>query len=284
MDKHLSYWQNEIDLEHFSNQHNRADRTGRMAEIFSVFGDNKIESILDCGAGTGVMHDICIEAGVDYQGMEITPKFVEYAEKNKIPMILGDIDNIPYENNTFDACLAFDVLNHLYDYRPAISEMIRVAKKAVIITFFKPSTERLYYVSPEMREITIGWYPGPWDTSNLPATCPRLGWYPRGINHNPVIALHKKYKVLKSPLGIYYSYHTDENDEATCIHHYFGASKILDFISTLSKINNDVYVTEYLGRPHTLACYNSWTKEDTTPPLHCYADTFIIKKTGVRHG
>lgn len=296
MDKYLSYWQNEVSIEEFSGHHDRRERNGRISEIIHLIDNNnsryssspwsfrKSKTILDCGAGLGHIYNFCKENNLEYQGLELTPKFVEHAVAKGIPMILGDIENIPYEDNSYDVCVAFDVLNHLYDYRTAISEMIRVADKAVVITFFKPSVEAFNYIFPETRKFVIGWYPGEWDTGNLPITCPYLGFYPGRCFHSKRIALMKKYKIYNSSLGFYVHYNEDESGQPTCISHYFKYSKLFSFIETLSRSNNEVYVTEHIGQKGASENYKNSVKEDATPPLKYFADTFIIKKTGVRHG
>ncbi len=98
------------------------------------------KSILDipCGAGTdyvGIMHD-ALE--IEYQGVEITPKLVDFCKGYNIPAMLGSIENIPFDDAHFDIAYARHVLEHLSYYEVALKELIRVAKKEVLVVFFIP--------------------------------------------------------------------------------------------------------------------------------------------------
>jgi SAM-dependent methyltransferase len=46
----------------------------------------------------------------------------------------ADIHELPYEDNEFDVVLCSATLEHVMDYQKAISELLRVAAKAVVIT------------------------------------------------------------------------------------------------------------------------------------------------------
>ena len=48
---------------------------------------------------------------------------------------------MPFSDNYCDVLLCFAVMNHQEDFKEAIHEMVRVAKKEVIISFFKPFME-----------------------------------------------------------------------------------------------------------------------------------------------
>lgn len=99
-------------------------------------------TILDiaCSLGTefvGLQQD---GMSIAYLGMDISPKLVELAQKKHIPAIQGSIENIPCDDSSFDICYARHILEHLPYYEKAINELIRVAKKEVLIVFFiKPN-------------------------------------------------------------------------------------------------------------------------------------------------
>jgi len=284
MDKHLSYWQEHLNVDQFRDWHKNLPYN--INNLIDLLAEQQTQSVLDCGAGVGNFYKALKlkNVNLDYQGIEITPKFIEAAQNDQIPMILADIENIPCGDNSYDVCVAFSVLNHLYDYRPALIEMLRVAKKQVIVTFFKPSVERLNYLPAEIRKFTIGWYPGKWDSSNMPVTCPKLGFYPGRWNHDPLILLKKNYKIYNSPFGFYTHYHEDNSGQPTCIHHYFEMSKFFSFIKNLSNKSNDTYTVSYGGDSNTLKSYHSWTKEPNTPHMKYYANVIHITKSGVKNG
>ena len=282
MDKYLSFWQDTVDVEDFRRWHNMPAHINEFTEIVNKIIDKQYKSVLDCGAGLGGFYDYLTinNINIDYQGLEITKKFVDISTDAGIPMILGNIEKIPYKKNSFDVCLASDVLNHLYDYKAPIREMLRVAKKEVIVTFFKPSMEKLKYLSPEVRKKTIGWYPGQWDSSNMPATCPKGGFYPHKHNHCPLLVLQKNHKIYKSPLGLYIHSEEDESGEPTCIHHFFEMRKFFDFLGEVAIENGEEYRIYYGGDPRAREEYQRSTKEPNTPALKYYAHRIYIEKQG----
>jgi ubiquinone/menaquinone biosynthesis C-methylase UbiE len=75
---------------------------------------------------------------VDYKGIDATPKMIDYVRRifPEDKFELGDITNIHEEDGSFDVVLARHILEHLPDYREAVKECFRVAKRAVIVSLF----------------------------------------------------------------------------------------------------------------------------------------------------
>ena len=101
--------------------------------------DYKYESMLDVAAGLCDEYYGIVEAGIDieYSAIDITPKLVEYNISKGVDIKKGSIEKIPHKANTFDICYARHILEHLDYYEKAVSEMIRVSRRAVAITFFR---------------------------------------------------------------------------------------------------------------------------------------------------
>lgn len=115
----------------------------------SIFDPSRIEarkhireknysSILDVPCGMcheyfGFKHD---HYPIEYTGVDIVPDLIALAHKKNITAFEGNIEALPFENNTFDVTYARWILESLPYYSHAINELIRVAKKEVIITFF----------------------------------------------------------------------------------------------------------------------------------------------------
>jgi SAM-dependent methyltransferase len=51
-----------------------------------------------------------------------------------IPAVPADVHQLPFDNDEFDVILCSESLEHVTDYRKAVSELLRVARKAVVIT------------------------------------------------------------------------------------------------------------------------------------------------------
>lgn len=79
---------------------------------------------------------------VDYYGVDITQKLVDRAQKRKLKVWQGSIENLPCEAAQFDMSYARHILEHLDYYEKAISELIRVARKEVLIVFFMKPSEK----------------------------------------------------------------------------------------------------------------------------------------------
>jgi ubiquinone/menaquinone biosynthesis C-methylase UbiE len=97
------------------------------------------KSVLDVGAGTGrgVRHLIDNMPGLTVRGIEPVAERIEQAVKYKgIPegtILQGVGEKLPFENRSFDAACAFGMIHHLPRPNDVVREMIRVARKMVII-------------------------------------------------------------------------------------------------------------------------------------------------------
>lgn len=103
------------------------------------------ESILDIGCGPGHVSEIFRLAGRknDYLGIDNDDKGLELA-KSLFPEAKFDCQDanfLPYPNGSFDNCILFTVVESMADFRRAVEEAVRVARKRVIITTFVPLTE-----------------------------------------------------------------------------------------------------------------------------------------------
>ncbi len=109
-------------------------------------------SVLDVGCGfatdyTGFLRD---GTSITYTGIDITPQLVERAKQTGATVMQGDAQHLPFfENEQFDVCYARHLLEHALQPKPLFEELIRVAKKEVLITFFiKPVAANYDSFSP----------------------------------------------------------------------------------------------------------------------------------------
>jgi 2-polyprenyl-3-methyl-5-hydroxy-6-metoxy-1,4-benzoquinol methylase len=85
--------------------------------------------LLDVGCGAGSFLVEAKQLGYDVVGQEISPIFVDYCRN-----ILGlkiyesEIEDLPFQKNTFDFITSFDVIEHHPDPRLLVSEMYRLLK------------------------------------------------------------------------------------------------------------------------------------------------------------
>ena len=100
--------------------------------------------ILNIGAGAGDDLPVIGSFGkvtvidVDEKALDLIP---EGACEEKIP---GDACALPFEDNTFDLAVAFDVLEHIEDDVKAVAELNRVLKPGGRFIFSVPANQSLF--------------------------------------------------------------------------------------------------------------------------------------------
>ena len=97
----------------------------------------KGDSVLEVGIGTGAnapnMFDRIGKEGKIF-GMDISESMLKKCRKNmekeriKVELKLGNAENLPYKDNSFDAVLQFGGINFFNNRKKAVEEMFRVAK------------------------------------------------------------------------------------------------------------------------------------------------------------
>ena len=108
-----------------------------------LFG--KFNTILDAGCGAcpeyfGIKK---MYKDINYTGLDITPKLVEYNKSRGIDCECGSLNEIPFRDNAFDIAHSRHVVEHMNDIEKPLSELIRVSKLRVYISFFiKPNSKK----------------------------------------------------------------------------------------------------------------------------------------------
>jgi SAM-dependent methyltransferase len=97
-----------------------------LADLAPVAG----KSVLDVGCGAGGFADLAARALVTVTGLDAAPPMVEYARR-LVPdasFRVGDIEELPYGDDTFDAVTGFNAFQYAADPPTALREAIRVTK------------------------------------------------------------------------------------------------------------------------------------------------------------
>lgn len=86
--------------------------------------------ILDAGCGSGEIAAKLMERGYDVWGIDLTEPMIRRARKlcGSDQFQVGDIENIPFPDNTFDAAVSLGVIQYLPSEEQALREMRRVLK------------------------------------------------------------------------------------------------------------------------------------------------------------
>lgn len=118
-------------------------------KVVRLVNNSKPKNILDIATGTG---DLAINmalktAAEKITGLDISPGMLEVGKQkvaskklsNKIDMVIGDSESLPFEDNSFDAItVAFGVRN-FEDLEKGLSEIYRVLKKGGIFVVLETS-------------------------------------------------------------------------------------------------------------------------------------------------
>lgn len=105
------------------------------------------KKVLDVGAGDGVITTL-----IGAEGIENNDKAVSLAKELGVNVKKGDAYKLPYENNSFDAVLMADVLEHFGEPERALKEAARVAPVLYITTPEKGMVNDPYHVQEWMRD------------------------------------------------------------------------------------------------------------------------------------
>lgn len=102
-----------------------------------------IKEVLDIPCGTCTEHKGFVENGVKvkYRGVDITPFLVQEGVGAGLDCVVGNIEDIPEEDNSWEVVYGRHIIEHLENYEKAIEEMCRVASKYVVIVHFLPLVE-----------------------------------------------------------------------------------------------------------------------------------------------
>ncbi|MHB8073343.1 class I SAM-dependent methyltransferase [Desulfosporosinus fructosivorans] len=98
-----------------------------------------IDSLLDVGCGNGLITNR-LPKDLRVVGLDLSHEALKSVQREKV---VGDVRDLPFEDNSFDLVMANDVIEHLSldEAEEALKEISRVAGKYIIITV--PFTEDL---------------------------------------------------------------------------------------------------------------------------------------------
>lgn len=115
---------------------------------FANFQEFRGKKTLEIGVGLGADHQKLAEAGADLFGIDLTERAINHTQRRldllglKSTLQIGDAENLPFEDNFFDAVYSWGVLHHSPDTSKAIHEAYRVLKpggSAKIMIYHKNS-------------------------------------------------------------------------------------------------------------------------------------------------
>lgn len=128
-----------------------------MHYITKALGDSK--TVLNVGAGAGSYEP------TDRYVVAVEPSFEMRKQRlnnQKTPAVNAKADNLPFDDNSFDASMAIVTVHHWPDMAKGLKELRRVTKNQVIIMTFDPKAlDRFWNTDyfPELIEVEKARYP-----------------------------------------------------------------------------------------------------------------------------
>lgn len=118
-------------------------------EIFQIIMDNPIfnkgKRCLEVGCGRGSLSAYFSDAGYKCTLLDISPTVIEIAKrifkKNNLEaeFVVGDANNLPFKDNSFDIIFSIGLLEHIEDIKSSIKEQVRVLDKGgIFIAYIVP--------------------------------------------------------------------------------------------------------------------------------------------------
>ena len=102
-------------------------------DVLAELEKEPFDDLLDCGCGTAPMISLLYEKYPQkhYTGIDLTPKMIEAARaKNMegVTFIVGDCENLPFEENSFDAVICCQSFHHYPNVQDFFNSVYRVLK------------------------------------------------------------------------------------------------------------------------------------------------------------
>jgi SAM-dependent methyltransferase len=126
------------------------------ARIWAALGDAR--TVVNVGAGTGSYEP------PDRDVTAVEPSALMRAQRpaDTAPCVSGAAEGLPFEDQSFDAAMAFSTVHHWHDPITGLRELRRVARRVVVFTFDATDTgwRRQFWLTrdylPEVADLLIG--------------------------------------------------------------------------------------------------------------------------------
>ncbi len=110
----------------------------RLLQHFMAPWARRQQRLLEVGCGPGRFLQFFWESGFDVTGLDASPAMLELARErmgSKADLHLGRAEHLPFADREYDVVALLTVLEFCEDPGQVIAEALRVARKAILITF-----------------------------------------------------------------------------------------------------------------------------------------------------
>jgi len=109
--------------------------------------------ILDIGCADGMFTKVILDnsKASEIVGIDVLKSSVDWSNKHwkkdkRMRFIVGDAHSLPFNNSTFDAVFALEVLEHVFEPIRVLQEIKRVLKKGGYAVFLVPAETLLFKI------------------------------------------------------------------------------------------------------------------------------------------
>lgn len=96
--------------------------------------------VLDIGCGVGFYSNLLRSSGYNVIGMDISEEMLKEAKKRypHIEFICNSIESTSFKNDSFDAIIAIEVIEHVFDIHKSLLEINRILRKDAYLILTVP--------------------------------------------------------------------------------------------------------------------------------------------------
>jgi len=125
-------------------------RTLVLDQIEQLYGDRDDLQILDVGCGTGLNMHYLAKYG-EVTGADLSPAGLSFArERGHERLVMAPIEQLPFDDNSFDLVTALDVMEHLDDDLAGFREIQRVLRPGGRALVLVPAYKFLWSLQDEV--------------------------------------------------------------------------------------------------------------------------------------
>lgn len=147
-----------------------------------------VDIILDIGCADGVFTKVILDksAAKKIIGIDVLKTSVDWASKHwkkqtEMEFLVGDAHKLEFKTQTFDAVLALEVLEHVFDPEAVLREIERVLKREGYAILLVPTDSKLFniiwYIWTKLRgKIWRGTHTQTYRNNYLPKLARKLGF------------------------------------------------------------------------------------------------------------
>jgi ubiquinone/menaquinone biosynthesis C-methylase UbiE len=110
---------------------------GLEGELLLTLGELALgQRVLEVGCGTGAHLEILLRKGLTAIGIDISPFMLRVARQKlgeKVLLCLGDAENLPFKNKSFDCVALITTLEFIPDPERAVREALRISRGKVLL-------------------------------------------------------------------------------------------------------------------------------------------------------